>query len=250
MNKMRYFAELAYNGFNYSGWQKQPHKPSMQETIEKAFSTILGAEIEIIGCGRTDAGVHASQYFMHFDFDGNFPKSFLSRVNKFLPKDIVIFRIFEVAPEAHARFDAVSRSYIYQLSFIKNPFEIQTTYFYPYALQPDFGKMQEVAQLLLNYQEFYPFCKSHHDAKTLQCELTRSEWLQIDENRLEYHITSNRFLRGMVRLIVGMCLNVGIGKITLEEVKSALDQQTLLNKSWSAPPEGLFLRAIKYPFIK
>ncbi|MDX1940087.1 MAG: tRNA pseudouridine(38-40) synthase TruA [Saprospiraceae bacterium] len=247
---MRYFAELAYNGFNYSGWQKQPRQASVQETIEQAFSTILGTEIEVVGCGRTDAGVHASQYFMHFDFDGHFPKSFLSRVNKFLPKDIALVRIFEVAPEAHARFDAVSRSYVYQLSFVKNPFEIQTTYFYPYAQRPDFEKMQASAQLLLAYREFYPFCKSHHDAKTLQCELTRSEWLQIDENRLEYHITSNRFLRGMVRLIVGMCLNIGIGKIALEDVKTALDQQVLLNKSWSAPPEGLFLREIKYPFIQ
>lgn len=247
---MRYFAELAYNGFQYSGWQKQPHKPSVQETIKQAFSTILGAEIEVVGCGRTDAGVHASQYFMHFDFDGNFPKAFLSRVNKFLPQHIVIFRIIEVAPEAHARFDAVSRSYVYRLSFVKNPFEIQTSYFYPYAQRPDFEQMQAAAELLLAYREFYPFCKSNHDAKTLQCELTRSEWLQINENHLEYHITSNRFLRGMVRLIVGMCLNVGIGKVSIQEVKTALDQQTLLNKSWSVPPEGLFLRAIKYPFIQ
>lgn len=246
---MRYFAELAYNGFNYVGWQKQPNGVSVQETIERAFSTILGTEIEVVGCGRTDTGVHAMQYYIHFNYNHDFPKSFINRVNKFLPKDIAIFRIFEVAPEAHARFDAYQRSYAYHITFAKDPFAIQTAYFYPLAEKPDFDKMKEAAQLLLAYREFYPFCKSDHDAKTLECELSRAEWVKLDDKRIAFYITSNRFLRGMVRLIVGMCLNVGTGKITLEEVKEALDKQTLLKKSWSAPPEGLFLKEIKYPFL-
>ncbi len=247
---MRYFAELAYNGFNYVGWQKQPKGSSVQETIERAFSTILGAEIEVVGCGRTDAGVHAIQYYMHFDYDGEFPKSFINRVNKLLPKDIAIFRVFEVAPEAHARFDAYERSYAYHITFEKNPFAIQTAYFYAHPQRPDFDQMQAAAQLLLAYREFYPFCKSDHDAKTLQCELSRADWVNLDDKRSAFYITSNRFLRGMVRLIVGMCLNVGTGKVHLDEVKQALDNQTLLKKSTSAPPEGLFLQGIKYPFLE
>jgi tRNA pseudouridine38-40 synthase len=246
---MRYFTELAYNGFHYSGWQIQPNSLSVQARIQGAFSTILGAEIEFVGCGRTDAGVHASQYFAHFDFNGTFPKSFLQRVNKLLPEEIVIYNIFEVKPDAHARFDAYQRSYEYHLTFVKNPFQTQTTYFYPFAQKPDFDKMQAAAQLLLHYQDFQPFCKSNHDAKTLHCDLTRCEWQQLDENKLVFHITSNRFLRGMVRLIVGMCLNAGLEKVTLEEVKIALEQQILLKKSWSVPPEGLFLTEVKYPFL-
>lgn len=246
---MRYFVELAYNGTSYSGWQIQPNDRSVQEIIEKALSTILNTKMEVVGCGRTDAGVHASQYFLHFDYNEEFPKSFLQRLNKLLPADIVIYKIFEVAPDAHARFDAFSRSYEYHLTFIKNPFQTQTTYFYPFTKKPAIDKMQQAAQLLLAYREFQPFCKSHHDAKTLQCDITKSEWKQMDENNLVFHITANRFLRGMVRLIVGMCLNVGLEKVRLEDVKEALDQQILLKKSWSVPPEGLFLTKVKYPFF-
>jgi tRNA pseudouridine38-40 synthase len=247
---MRYFAQLAYNGTAYAGWQAQPHAPSVQQTLETAFSTISGTAIEFVGCGRTDAGVHASQYFAHFDFDGTFPNGFLQRVNKLLPDEVVIYNIFEVAPDAHARFDAFSRSYEYHLTFIKNPFQIQTAYFYPFTNKPDFNKMQAAAHLLLHYNEFQPFCKSNHDAKTLQCDLTKSEWMQTDENKLVFHITANRFLRGMVRLIVGMCLNVGLEKVRLADVKTALDNQTLLKKSWSVPPQGLFLTEVKYPFLE
>lgn len=247
---MRYFAELAYNGSHYVGWQNQPNGTSVQATIEQAFSTILNTEIEVVGCGRTDAGVHASQYFLHFDFTGDFPKAFINRINKFLPKDIAIFRIFAVEANAHARFDAHQRSYVYQVTFEKDPFAVETAYFFPYPDRPDFDKMQAAAKLLLAYREFYPFCKADHDAKTLICELSRSEWTKIDDQRLAFHITSNRFLRGMVRLIVGMCLNVGTGKVSLEEVKIALDQQTLLQKSTSAPPEGLFLNEVTYPFME
>jgi len=247
---MRYFAELAYNGTHYSGWQIQPNSQSVQETIQQAFSTILGVDIELVGCGRTDAGVHASQYYAHLDFNDTFPPSFLHRVNKFLLNDIAIYNITAVAPDAHARFDAFKRSYEYHITFVKNPFTIQTAYFYPFTQKPDVEKMQQAAQLLLKYNEFQPFCKSNHDAKTLQCDLTRSEWQQVHEHKLVFHISANRFLRGMVRLIVGMCLNVGLEKMSITEVKAALDQQILLKKSWSVPPEGLFLTEVKYPFFK
>lgn len=244
---MRYFTELAYNGTLYHGWQKQPNALSVQEKVEEAFSTILNTAIEVVGCGRTDAGVHASQYFLHFDFDREIPERFVGRVNLFLPKDIAIRKIFPVKEDAHARFDAIQRSYEYHIVFEKSPFETEITWQYYLAQKLDLGRLNEVASLLLKYQEFFPFCKTHHDAQTLECQLTRCEWVLDESNkRLVFHITSNRFLRGMVRLIVGACINVAAGKLAIEKVKAALDQQTLLEKSWSVPPEGLFLSEVKY----
>lgn len=244
---MRYFAELSYNGAQYYGWQKQPGKISVQEQLEMAFSTILGTETEVVGCGRTDTGVHARQYFMHFDFEGGFPREFLRRINKFLPPDIAIYRIFEVAPEAHARFDATHRAYEYHIDFVKNPFGRETGYFYPFASLPDAAKMQEAARLLLEYEEFFPFCKTHTDVKTMRCRLRRSEWEGAPEaGKMVFRIASDRFLRGMVRLIAGMCLNVGTGKTTLGEVRQAMDKQERLKKSWSVPPQGLFLTEVRY----
>jgi tRNA pseudouridine38-40 synthase len=246
----RYFIELAYNGTHYFGWQRQPGKTSVQQTLEDGMNTILSTELEITGCGRTDTGVHARQYFAHFDFEGEFPVEFVRRLNKFLPKDIVILRIFELHPEAHARFDAYQRSYEYHLSFRKNPFAEHLAYFYPFVQQPDFELMQAAATLLLDYSEFAPFCKSNHDAKTMICQLTRAEWIfDADGQGAVFHITSNRFLRGMVRLIVGMCLGVGIGQISLDELRSAMIEQTRLKKATSAPPDGLYLGNIRYPFL-
>lgn len=244
---MRYFSELAYKGTNYNGWQRQPNAPSVQQAIEEAMATILGSAIEVVGCGRTDAGVHASQYFMHFDVEGDFPKEFLRRLNKLLPADIAIRSIFEVAPDAHARFGAVRRSYEYHVVLDKNPFGTDTTWHFPFFDKLDLQKTQAAAALLLNYKEFQPFCKSNTDVHTMECTLFRSEWV-FDEaaRRLVFHISANRFLRGMVRLIVGMCLNVGLGKVELEEVRQALDQQVLLKKSWSVPPDGLFLTEVRY----
>lgn len=244
---MRFFVEIAYNGHHYFGWQKQPNQISVQEKMENIFSILLG-ETAITGCGRTDTGVHASQYFLHFDTEKELPLNFIDRINKLLPPDIVIYRVVPVVPDAHARFDALKRSYVFYLSFRKDPFQQQTTYYYPYANKPDMGLMQEAAQTLMKYEAFYPFCKTGHDAKTLFCKLSRSEWLPgKDEYSWEYHISSNRFLRGMVRLIVGMCLNVGTGKTSLEELENALSQQTALKRSWTVPPQGLFLNEVEYP---
>ncbi|PHN08058.1 tRNA pseudouridine(38-40) synthase TruA [Flavilitoribacter nigricans] len=247
---MRYFAELAYKGTDFFGWQIQPEQISVQETIQSTFSTILRTPIEVVGCGRTDTGVHASQYYLHFDFDGEFPQHFLSRVNKFLPPSIAIFRIFPVAEEAHARFDAFHRAYEYRMHFQKDPFKKEISYFYPFPKRPDIDKMQAAAKLLLDYEDFFPFCKTHHDAQTYKCDLNRSEWVaDADGLSLSYHIAANRFLRGMVRLIVGMCINVGTGKLELDTVRRAMDEQSRLERSTSAPPEGLYLRDIRYPFL-
>lgn len=246
----RYFIELAYKGTHYYGWQKQPGQTSVQEVLEDAFTTILGKVFDITGCGRTDTGVHARQYFAHFNFDGDFPPAFLRRINRFLPADIAIQRIFPVHWDAHARFDAFQRSYEYHLGFRKDPFSMESTYFYPYQQLPDLEKMKEAAALLLNYQDFYPFCKSNHGAKTTECNLSRSEWVYDPAtDKAIYHVSANRFLRGMVRLIVGACLNIGLGKMSLEELQIAMDRQERLRKSTSAPPEGLSLTSIRYPFI-
>ncbi len=248
---MRYFIELAYNGANYYGWQRQPREVSVQSTLEDAFSTILATPTAIHGCGRTDTGVHARQYFAHFDFPEALPPAFENRLNKFLPQDIVIYRIFEVPPDAHARFDAYHRAYEYLIDFRKNPFGQQTSYHFPFAHQLDLNLMQQACQLLLQYDEFFPFCKSNTDVKTMQCTLKQAEWILDKTNqRLVFHIAANRFLRGMVRLIVGMCLNVGLKKTTPDEVKIAMDQQTRLKRSLSVPPQGLYLKDIRYEFFE
>ncbi len=235
---------------NYCGWQRQPENITVQEVLETAFSKILRKEIAITGCGRTDTGVHASQYFAHFDFDQAFPPDFINRINKFLPRDIVIKRIVEVSSEAHARFDAVQRSYEYHLSFYKNPFHINTIYHYPFADRLNLDLMQQAASSLLNYQAFLPFCKSKSDAKTMFCDLRRAAWRLSDSNdSLIFYISSDRFLRGMVRLIVGMCLNVGLGKLSLEALQMAMERQVRLEKNFSVPPKGLYLTAIKYSFL-
>lgn len=243
---MRYFAELAYNGAHYHGWQRQPDRITVQQVLEDNFSMILRRPMEIVGCGRTDTGVHASQYFFHFDYNAAFPRRFLHRINKVLPADIAIRQIFAVKPEAHARFDATRRSYSYWLTFEKDPFRQTTAYYYPYPQRPALDRMQAAARLLLDYGEFFPFCRSNSDAKTMRCDLTRAEWEATGPNQLTFHISADRFLRGMVRLIVGMCINVGTKKLALETVRRSLDRQERLQKAESAPPEGLFLSGVSY----
>ncbi|MEM9886798.1 MAG: tRNA pseudouridine(38-40) synthase TruA [Bacteroidota bacterium] len=246
---MRYFAELAYSGTPFHGWQRQPRQVSVQSTIEEALSVLLRQEIEIVGCGRTDAGVHARQYFIHFDSEEVLHEKFVHRINKFLPPDIS-FRHFQVVEaKAHARYDAYYRRYAYYLDLNKNPFQQHTAFYYHFADQLDTNKLQQAAQLLLSYQDFFPFCKSNSDLKNMTCQLHLNEW-EFNTGQYIFHIAANRFLRGMVRLIVGMCLNVGLGKLELEEVKFALDEQRLLSKSWSVPPQGLFLEEIRYPFLE
>lgn len=247
---MRYFAELSYKGTNYNGWQRQPNAPSVQQVIEKAFSTILRTPIVVTGCGRTDTGVHASQFFMHFDVTENLPKELFKRLNKYLPPDIAIHRLLEVAENAHTRFDANFRAYKYHVIFKKNPFLTDSAFRFPFGHKLDFDKMQAAAKLLLEFDSFFPFCKTKSDAKTMFCELHRSEWVWEKEGEhLVFHIAANRFLRGMVRLIVGMCLNVGVGKLSIEEVRDALEKEERLSKSYSVPPNGLFLCEIRYPFF-
>jgi tRNA pseudouridine38-40 synthase len=246
---MRYFAEIAYNGTRYCGWQRQPNGVSVQEKVEAALSLLLGVGVVVTGCGRTDAGVHASQYFLHFDAATALPEGLMGRLNRMLPADIVVYRLWAVETDWHARFDALRRSYVYHIALRKDPFQAETSWHFPFFQRLDLERVQAAAKVLLSYGSFYPFCKSETDAKTMLCRLSRAEWV-LDEGayRYDFHISADRFLRGMVRLIVGMCLNVGMGKLSLDEVRVALEQQERLRLSWSVPPEGLWLNEVVYPF--
>ncbi len=241
----RYFLHLAYNGSRYHGWQRQPHSPSVQQTIEEVLSTICSQATEITGCGRTDTGVHARAYVAHVDLFGELPADLLRRLNRMLPPDIVIVHIEAVDEHLHARFDASHRAYHYDIVAHKDPFRQNTAWHYHGFHQLDQAAMQACAQLLLRYQAFAPFCKTKHDAKTLRCDLRQSEW-GFSESEMNYYIAANRFLRGMVRLIVGACVQVGLGKLSLKQVADALDKQQPLPKPLSVPASGLFLSEVRY----
>jgi tRNA pseudouridine38-40 synthase len=244
---LRYFLELAYNGTRFCGWQRQPSDPSVQSHIEDAFSLILRQPIELVGCGRTDTGVHARYYVAHFDFEGVFPEGFLQRANKLVGQDIVLKKIELVRNEAHARFDAHLRRYEYHISFVKNPFALETEWFLHLHKPLNINEMHKAAEILRGYENFAPFCKTHSDAVTMKCQLSRLEWIFEDDKAI-FHISANRFLRGMVRLIVGACINVGLSQLTLDDLKKAMDEQSTLKKSYSVPPVGLFLTDVKYDF--
>lgn len=245
---MRYFMSLAYRGDRYCGWQKQPNAASVQETLETTLSTILRQPIEVTGCGRTDTGVHAREYVAHFDAENDLPPTFLNGINSLLPADIAVYKVWEVAPDAHARFDAVQRAYEYHITLRKYPFGEGLIWFYPQAHRLNHQRMQEVADLLLRYSEFFPFCKTNSGAEHYRCQLTGARWeYRPDEQRLVFYISANRFLRGMVRLIVGACIQAGTGQLSIDAIQKALDTQTALPKNLSVPADGLYLTAIQYP---
>ncbi len=248
----RYFVEIKYDGTDFSGWQIQPNSPTIQETIEDALLKILKYKVDIVGCGRTDAGVHASQYFFHFDSNNPIDDKdhFLYKLNAIVKKDIAANRLIEVESDAHARYDATERSYQYFIHFKKNPFLRRSSFRYNYRGTPDLDVLNQAASVLLAYENFYPFCKSKSQVNHYRCKLYKSMWTIGTQNQYIYEVTANRFLRGMVRLLVGMCLNVSLGKLTLDQVREAMDNQKLLTPAWSVPPQGLFLSQIKYPYIQ
>jgi tRNA pseudouridine38-40 synthase len=242
----RYFIRLSYCGTKYNGWQVQPHKgtATVQGTLENAMTLYLRTPISLVGCGRTDTGVHARDYIAHFEIlDVPDLKSAVYRINKILPADIAVHDIFEVDLQAHARFDAISRSYHYDLHTEKSPFH-PYSFYYVYE-KPDLALLNEAAAIILQYSEFDTFCKMHSDVKTTKCRIEESFWIQ-DGAHYRYRITADRFLRGMIRLIVGMCLQVARGKVSLKEVHIALATKQKLDQDWSVPAEGLMLCDIKY----
>ena len=243
----RYFIELAFDGFGYSGWQKQKNATTIQQELETAMETLLESRLDLVGCGRTDAGVHASQFYAHFEFDKLDSQQLIYKLNRFLSPQFRIFNVFEVDPEMHARYSAVARSYEYRIHLAKNPFERNFSYYFPSFRKLDIEKLHDSAAILLSYTDFFPFCKTNTDVETTICSISESKWVINEEDeQLRYSITSNRFLRGMVRLIVGMCLNVSMGKLTLTEVQEALQNRTRLTRDWSVPAHGLFLTKVDY----
>lgn len=245
---MRYFLQLSYRGTSYVGWQSQPNGVSVQSRIEEVISKMLQANIHIVGCGRTDAKVHARTYYAHFDYHDHLPANLLQRLNGVLPQDIAIHKIILVDNDCHARFDAYERSYQYHIIGSKDPFRQDLAYHHFQFERLNLEQLQEAASQLLPYKAFRPFCKTGSGVEHYQCDLKKCEWERM-ESELVMTITSNRFLRGMVRLVVGMCLNVALGKLSTAQVLSALENQSMIDRSLSAPPQGLFLTEVKYPFL-
>lgn len=241
----RYCIELSYKGTNYHGWQYQPNALSVQEVVTNCFSTILQEDIEITGAGRTDTGVHATYFVAHFDseYDDIENPKLLFRLNCFLPSDIAIHSLQKVSGNFHSRFDATSRCYEYHIITVKNPFLNEFAYYHNRPL--DIEKMNTAAQTLFDYEDFSSFCKSHSDAKTMICEIHAALW-KSSNNHLVFEISANRFLRNMVRAIVGTLLDVGLNKISVYEFQKIIQSQKRSKAGISVPPQGLLLTDIKY----
>lgn len=243
---MRYFLKLSYDGTNYHGWQVQTNAISVQEVLESSLSILLSKQIQVLGSGRTDTGVHASVQFAHFDTNVEISdyQQFIYKLNSLLPNDIAIHKLFLVNDFAHARFDAIERSYVYNISKIKNPFNYNFSW--NLRMKLDIKKMNETAKLLLNHQDFTSFSKLHTNTLNNNCVIKRAYFIE-NEDDIQFHITSNRFLRGMVRAIVGTLVDVGLNKITLQEFDDIILSKNRENSSANAPARGLFLSNVVYP---
>lgn len=237
----RYFIEVAYKGTNYSGFQIQENANTIQAEIEKAISILQRESISLTGSSRTDAGVHALQNYFHFDFADVIHPQFVYKINAILPADIVVHNIHKMPEQAHARFDAVSREYIYKIHQLKNPFLQDVSYFYPFKL--DFNLLKEAASIVKVQTNFFAFAKTNTQVKNFNCIITRSEWI-IKDDQLIYTIEGNRFLRGMVRLITGTILKVGRGKLSLKDFEQLFteDRKAL----YAAPAHGLSLQKVRF----
>ncbi|MDE6811744.1 MAG: tRNA pseudouridine(38-40) synthase TruA [Muribaculaceae bacterium] len=250
---MRYFLELSYDGQPFHGWQRQPNASSVQEVLENSISTIIRQDITLTGAGRTDTGVHARQMYAHFDSEIEIKDKevFIRSLNRMIGKSIAIKRLILVDDNAHSRFDAIERSYKYFIIYEKNPFLRNTAWFSPCAL--DVHKMNEAAMLLIDTKDFTSFAKLHSDTKTNFCDVRKAEW-QIYENiygtpGIVFNITADRFLRNMVRAIVGTLVEVGREKITIPQFKDIIRSADRGSAGMSMPAEGLFLWEVKYSYI-
>ncbi len=243
----RYFIQLAYNGTNYHGWQSQPNALSVQEVLTKAISLLSGEKVEIVGAGRTDTGVHASFFVAHFDLENEIDTSHLcNKLNAFLSEDISIIKIFPVDSTMHARFSALSRTYRYFISTAKQPFRKEFTARCIYNLNVEL--MNAAALKLFDYKDFTSFSKLHTDVKTNNCVIYNAQWSYIDDNNvLVFEIKADRFLRNMVRAIVGSLIDVGREKTTLVDFTSIIEAKNRSLAGTSVPAKGLFLTDIEYP---
>ena len=241
---MRFFIEFSYNGYKYHGWQVQPNSITVQSDLNNALSTLLKEKIDTFGAGRTDACVHAKIMYAHFDYKAIFDtKSFIFKLNGFLPKDIYVKRIFRVSDSAHARFDAISRTYHYFISQEKDPFLNDVFFLYQ---KINVQAMNEASCFLLGEHDFTSFSKSKSQTFTNNCNVIEAFWTQ-KENQLIFKIKANRFLRNMVRAIVGTLLQVGKGKISPKIIKKIITDKNRKNAGPSVPSSGLFLTEIDYP---
>lgn len=245
----RYFIELAYNGTAYHGWQIQKNAISVQEILNKVLSTLCGQNMETLGCGRTDTGVHARQLFAHFDITPGtniLSSKFRASVNALLPYDISVKRFIEVALDAHARFDAIIRSYEYHVHFDKDPFRHNVSCLL--RDQPDVELMNEAAGILMEYRDFSCFSKSNTQTFTNNCTIFRAEWLKTNDG-LVFHISADRFLRNMVRAIVGTLIKVGRKEIKPMELRQIIESKNRSNAGESVPACGLYLTEVKYTYL-
>ena len=242
--KMRYFIDISYDGSNYHGWQIQPNADTVQHQINLAFSTILNEEINVLGAGRTDTGVHAKKMIAHFDTNQtiDFVK-FKYRINGFLKNDISLNDIYKVKEDAHARFSAISRTYEYRVSRTKNPFSVNS-YFLIRDL--DFQSMKKACKFLHGNHDYTSFAKLHSENNTNNCEVFIANWKE-DENLLIFTIKANRFLRNMVRAIVGTLIEIGEGKISFSDIETILMSKDRAKAGYSVPANGLSLIDIEYP---
>lgn len=245
MNK-RYFIRLSYKGTNYHGWQIQPNAITVQEVLNKALSTILNSDINVVGCGRTDTGVHASDFYAHFDVENKeFDCEKLAfRLNRFLPHDIAIKKVFAVRDDAHTRFDATSRTYHYFITKEKNPFRLESHWKVPYELDVD--KMNQAAAALFDYIDFTSFSKLHTDVKTNNCKVYQAEWKESDDEII-FTVKADRFLRNMVRAIVGTLVEVGRGKLDIDGFRKVIESKNRSKAGTSVPGHALYLAEVGYP---
>ncbi|WP_276498303.1 tRNA pseudouridine(38-40) synthase TruA [Pontibacter litorisediminis] len=242
---MRYFLEIAYDGTRFHGWQVQPNALSVQEVLEDSLNKVLREPVSTTGSGRTDTGVHASQQFVHFNAQQPLdPQQVVYRLNRILPEDISAVDLYLVQPDAHARYDAFARTYHYHITLRKNPFKRYHAWYHSRPL--DVEKMNEAAAILLKYEDFTTFSKVKGDTKHYRCNMYEAVWRQAGEE-LQFTIRANRFLRGMVRLIVGTLVDVGRGKLTVQEFEQIVASQDRRRSSGAAPSEGLYLAKVEYP---
>lgn len=242
---MRYFLELNYRGTDFHGWQKQPNASSIQEELERAFGIILRHPLEIIGSSRTDAGVHAEQQFAHFDLDTPLlsPDKIVHGINSVLPNAISVKKLVVVKDDVHSRFAATHRCYQYRIVYQRNPFLVDLAYVFRPIL--DVQKMNEAAHILLQHEDFECFSKIHTDVKTFICHIEHAYWEQTPWG-ITFHIKANRFLRGMVRAIVGTLLEVGRGRMSIQQFEAIIQSKNRKNAAAQAPACGLFLTEVGY----
>jgi tRNA pseudouridine38-40 synthase len=249
----RYFIELSYLGTHYHGWQIQPNAITVQQKMNEALQTLFKKELMITGCGRTDTGVHAKEFYAHVDLDFEtvrFPQEQLAyKLNSILPDDIAIHQIFEVDKESHARFDATARTYEYHLTTKKDIFRKELSYFLPFR-NVDFDRMNEAAAIILEYSDFECFSKTGTDVNTFNCKISNAKWEKLEEGYWVFTIRADRFLRNMVRAIVGTLLEVGRAQMGLDELRKVIESKDRSNAGWSVPGKGLFLTRIEYTYVQ